>query len=500
MQTIGNKGILSMYLGESNISSFSIGQQQIWTPDQPIPADEGFVTFSCESPFSVTIWDSPAWDGTVEYSIDKENWNIWDGTEVESNENDEIYFRGSNNTVFSGETGNGFEFDTNADIVISGNLETLLDYETVLAGNHPPMAEYCFASCFAYQLISTPGELKALELSPYCYAGMYAVSNLQVLPLLPSTNPAEGCYYGMFEGTSYICVSETQEGQYINEFRIPSVGNITTEATDWNTDMFNGTQGTFIGVPQANTTYYYYANTISPSVGINPNQVYQFNNSISEFIDVNPDTEPVSMTTTYTQGENGGVTTSLIFSVKNAIDDAQSLFFIDDVDFTVNSIRIIYTYSLFDVIQYFQENGVYANRPEDIFPSESAGWFYAKWDDETNVSLYRCSPPYLWFEYSDETTAEGWSIDGFGDWLLENCTATTEVTIPSNTIFIESPIFECCTCLESIWVTAINPPEMPFESAFADTNDCPIFVPMASLSAYTSAENWSNYADRFEPF
>lgn len=272
MQTIGNKGILSMYLGESNISSFSIGQQQIWTPDQPIPAENGYVTFSSDAPFAVNISSLGriAWDGTVEYSTDKETWTTWDGTSVNSNASNEIYFRGSNNTVFSGKFGRGFVFTSDVDITISGNIENLLDYETVMAGNHPPMAEHCFNSCFYKQTgLLTTGELGSTILAPYCYAWMYLdCVKLQELPILPALNMTEGCYMAMFgieEYDSSIKLSETQTGLYVNEFRIPSsgIGN-DADATDWNFEMFNGSTGTFTGDPQINTTYYYYMEYIEP--------------------------------------------------------------------------------------------------------------------------------------------------------------------------------------------------------------------------------------------
>lgn len=239
----------------------------------PAPAEDAFVTFSSETPFSVNIYDQIVWDGTVEYSTDKETWTTWDGTSVNSNARNEIYFRGSNNTVFSGENANGFEFSEGADITITGNLENLLDYETVMAGNHPPMAEYCFAGCFFGQGgLLTTGELGGTTLAPYCYHGMYqgfAITKLQALPILPALNMAEGCYEEMFEvidgGYSSIKLSETQTGLYVNEFRIPSSGvGDATGASNWNEGMFNGSSGTFTGNPQLNTTYYYYMEEPGP--------------------------------------------------------------------------------------------------------------------------------------------------------------------------------------------------------------------------------------------
>lgn len=236
----------------------------------PAPAEDAFVTFSSDAPFAVNIFDQTAWDGTVEYSTDKETWTTWDGTSVNSNASNEIYFRGSNNTVFSGEYSNGFEFTEGVDITISGNLENLLDYEIVMAGNHPPMAEYCFAGCFFGLSILTAGELASTTLAPYCYQCMYSnCVKLQKLPILPALNMAEGCYSRMFSSEygvpSSIKLSETQTGLYVNEFRIPSSGvGDATGATNWNDGMFAGSTGTFTGDPQINTTYYYYIENVEP--------------------------------------------------------------------------------------------------------------------------------------------------------------------------------------------------------------------------------------------
>lgn len=55
-----------------------------------------------------------------------------------------------------------------------------------------------------------------------------------------------------------------------------------------------------------------------------------------------------------------------------------------------------------------------------------------------------------------------------------------------------------CTALESIIVRATTPPTLD-ASAFTNTNNCPIYVPDASLEAYKTATNWNQYADRIHP-
>ena len=239
--------------------------KKVITGDEPGPTPQvGYITFVSNDSFSVQIYlgeeSGPIWDGIVEYSTDKTTWTTWDGAEVSSNANNEIYFRGSQNTVFSGENGNGFEFPTGSDITVSGNLETLLDYETVVAGNHPPMAEHCFSYCFGYCPVLNIGTLGATTLAPYCYSGICEkCQSLIQLPLLPALNMTEGCYGNMFIDCSQLKFSETQTEEYSSEFRIPAEGvGSAVGATDWNAGMFTGTGGTFTGDPQLNHTYYYY--------------------------------------------------------------------------------------------------------------------------------------------------------------------------------------------------------------------------------------------------
>jgi hypothetical protein len=67
---------------------------------------------------------------------------------------------------------------------------------------------------------------------------------------------AQGCYYRMFRSCTNLKVSATQTGAYQYEWRIPTEGTISSTPSNWNTDMFYNTGGTFKGSPAINTTYY----------------------------------------------------------------------------------------------------------------------------------------------------------------------------------------------------------------------------------------------------
>ena len=251
------------------------------------------------------------WDGILEYSTDTSTWNTWNGTEISSS-GSKLYLRGIGNTKITGSSSNYKFVFTGTDalkIACKGNIENLLDYETVSAGGHPTMANSCYGymfhgctslttapelpattlafgcygnmfngctslttapelpattlvtGCYAYMfngctsLTSAPS-LPASTLDVRCYAYMfYGCTSLTSAPALPATTLAGNCYRYMFNRCTKIKLSTTQTGEYQTTYRIPKSGTGTT-ATDALIDMFKDTGGTFTGTPSINTTYY----------------------------------------------------------------------------------------------------------------------------------------------------------------------------------------------------------------------------------------------------
>lgn len=64
---------------------------------------------------------------------------------------------------------------------------------------------------------------------------------------------------------------------------------------------------------------------------------------------------------------------------------------------------------------------------------------------------------------------------------------------------IEVAALNGATSLERVIIRATTPPALGGISAFQNTNNCPIYVPDASVEAYRTATNWSSYADRIHP-
>ena len=77
------------------------------------------------------------------------------------------------------------------------------------------------------------------------------------------------------------------------------------------------------------------------------------------------------------------------------------------------------------------------------------------------------------------------------------CTTLQNITIPKNVTKIENGAFKGCSGLNYVVMEATTPPTLGV-NVFDNTNDCPIYVPDGSVTAYQAAENWSTYASRIE--
>lgn len=289
-------------------AGFALGRM-LWRPPIPPPAvpPAGYLTFKSSADFSLEAYYA-TWDGIVEYSTDKVTWAEWDGDTIYST-NGALYLRGTGNTYITGpdiSVGSQFRLMGNA-VHCTGNIEMLLDYATVLQGEHPTMEDYCFAQMFrgltalvegpdtpcptlsegCYEQmyygsgITSAKALPAATLTPYCYSEMYRSTPITAAPVigatetddyscfamfagctslvtlsrLYSTDIADSCYKSMYASCSNLKLSYVQDGIYQYPFRIPDAGTGTAE---WEAlySMFYGTGGTWSGTPQINTTYY----------------------------------------------------------------------------------------------------------------------------------------------------------------------------------------------------------------------------------------------------
>ena len=274
----------------------------------PIP----YLSFLGNEEFTLKTYNTTKnWDGILEYSTDTTTWNTWNGTEI-SSAGSKLYLRGTGNTKITGFSSDYRLVFTGTDalkIACEGNIENLLDYKTVSAGEHPTMAPSCYSSMFyGCTSLTTAPELPATKLTAYCYEYMFQgctaltkapglpattlanycysymfqectslaiasslpattladhcyhnmffnCTSLTTVPALPATMLADYCYSEMFNRCTNIKLSTTKTGEYQIAYRIPTTGTGVT-ANFSLSSMFEITGGTFTGTPEINTTYY----------------------------------------------------------------------------------------------------------------------------------------------------------------------------------------------------------------------------------------------------
>ena len=87
-------------------------------------------------------------------------------------------------------------------------------------------------------------------------------------------------------------------------------------------------------------------------------------------------------------------------------------------------------------------------------------------------------------------------VTSIGESAFRYCSSLSSVTIPSSVTSIGAYVFRDCRSLLSVTVEATTPPTSGWYPFYGDTNNCPIYVPCGSVSAYRSARGWSDYASR----
>ena len=88
-------------------------------------------------------------------------------------------------------------------------------------------------------------------------------------------------------------------------------------------------------------------------------------------------------------------------------------------------------------------------------------------------------------------------VTSIGDNAFNRCYNLTSCTIGSGVRRIGNYAFYKCYNLTSVTVNATTPPTLG-NDAFYDTNNCPIYVPSASVNTYKSASGWSDYSSRIQ--
>ena len=189
--------IIKAYIGDENGKA-----RPFWEKESNIA--ENSLEFVSDNSFTMKI--GRYWNGTLTYN-NGNGWTTCNGSEISSSEingRQRIYLRGSRNSYLTSESQNNSWKITGSNVECNGNIECLLDYQKVAAGEHPEMGERCykymFSGCSA--LITAP-QLPATNIVDECYFGMFMnCSSLTTAPELPSRSTGYGCYEKMFYGCS----------------------------------------------------------------------------------------------------------------------------------------------------------------------------------------------------------------------------------------------------------------------------------------------------------
>ena len=90
------------------------------------------------------------------------------------------------------------------------------------------------------------------------------------------------------------------------------------------------------------------------------------------------------------------------------------------------------------------------------------------------------------------------TVVDISDMALDGCSSLTEITIPAGVKTIDMGAFDGCSALTKVTCLPITPPIFHDTQQFDNTNNCPIYVPAESVSAYKAASGWSRYASRIQ--
>lgn len=236
-------------------------------PVQPEDLSKNFY-FTSTAPFSVGLNDTSTktWDGTIEYSLDNENWTTFEPATVVNCNNangGNIFFRGAINRTLSGnheDDDYAFFKLTGSNVACRGDLTALLNYTLFndygsASPSTPIMNDYClyhlFTNCTS--LVEASFVIPSFIQGTQCCKSMFkGCSNLRTPPTINMSNTSNSCFAYMFAGCTalteapelnitslnYACYHSMFKG--CSSLVVPPALPLTTLADLCYTAMFDG--------------------------------------------------------------------------------------------------------------------------------------------------------------------------------------------------------------------------------------------------------------------
>lgn len=116
-------------------------------------------------------------------------------------------------------------------------------------------------------------------------------------------------------------------------------------------------------------------------------------------------------------------------------------------------------------------------------------------DVELTNEITKIGPYAFAYCYSLSSVTIPNSVIEIDTYAFQNCTSLTYITIPSSVTKIYGEVFKGCEKLLEMRIEATTPPDLVDDNAISEATTT-IYVPINSVSAYQTAEEWVKLTTR----